>query len=672
MADEPNGDVHCPSALDPGQLGFMCGIEVHQQLATGKLHSRQTGELYDVTVDTLPEDWPRFERRLRASRGEGGAVDVAARFESKRNRTFVYAQSPNAGLIELDEQPPLALDNDAVDITLTVAALLKSQPVSLIQTMRKTVVDGSNTSGFQRTSLIATNGVLSTEEGPVGVDVVCLEEDSARKLDTVDLPHGQQVMYNLDRLGLPLIEIATSPDVRSPDHAKTTAIALGRVLRRTRRVRRGLGSIRQDLNVSIGAGDRVEIKGCQDLAWIPQIIRLEMARQLHFYRLANELRASLDLPPLPPHRDLDDDAVEENVAKAVEHQLPLDLHDVSAVFTDTESGMVSEGLGNGAVVLALPLKGLLGRFGTKALDEDGAQLPRLGRELAGAAKLAGVKGIFHADELPAYGIASGELSALRDHLELEENDGFVLCCAPEWQAQLALEAALNRARMAWHRIPQEVRNVVVKKGAPEDGTTSPMRPLPGRSRMYPETDIPPQALPAHRWAEISENLPMSDEQRAERLAGYDTSTDQSEQLLARELDDVFCEHADGLPDKAWAALLLNHDASSPQTLANILWLREDGALARDHVETVVEAHAGRSLSKDELSAYCIEHDLAPADIGGLEDVIAAIVAERLSFVQERGMGAMGPLMGLVMQAAGGADGKEVSALLRTAIQSVLE
>ena len=672
MAGEPKGDVHRPSTLDPEQLGFMCGIEVHQQLATGKLHSRQSGELYDVTVDTLPENWPRFERRLRASRGEGGAVDVAARFESKRNRTFVYAQSPNAGLIELDEQPPLGLDQQALDITLTVAALLNSQPVSLIQTMRKTVVDGSNTSGFQRTSLIATDGVLSTEEGPVGVDVVCLEEDSARKLDTVDLPHGQQVMYNLDRLGLPLIEIATSPDVRSPDHAKTTAMALGRVLRRTRRVRRGLGSIRQDLNVSIGAGDRVEIKGCQDLGWIPRIIRLEMARQLHFYRLANELRASLHLPSLPPHRDHDDEAVETKVAAVVAEHLPLTLHDASAVFSDTESGMVADALSNGAVVLALPLKGLLGRFGTKTLDEDGAQLPRLGRELAGAAKLAGVKGIFHADELPAYGITVDEVQSVRDLLALEDSDGFVLCCAPEWQAQLALEAVLPRARKAWHRTPQEVRNVVVKKGAPEDGTTSPMRPLPGRSRMYPETDVPPQLLSVERWTSISEDLPMSDEQRSARLGDHDISKDQSEQLRARELDDVFCEHVGQLPAKAWAALLLNNADARPQTLAYILSLREDGALARDHVDAVVQAHAERSVSREELSEYCANHNLAPADIGGLEEVINSIVAERLSFVQERGMGAMGPLMGVVMQAAGGADGKEVSALLRAAIQSVLE
>ena len=112
---EPQGEVSDANALDPEALGFMCGIEVHQQLATGKLHSRQSGELYDVTEETVPEAWPRTRRRLRAARGEGGAVDVAARFEAKRRRSFEYVQSPNAGLIELDERPPLPLDVDAVD-----------------------------------------------------------------------------------------------------------------------------------------------------------------------------------------------------------------------------------------------------------------------------------------------------------------------------------------------------------------------------------------------------------------------------------------------------------------------------------------------------------------------------------------------------------------------------
>ena len=341
---EPEGDVADAEGLNPDNLGFMCGIEVHQQLATGKLHSRQPGDLYDVTMDTLPEEWPRFSRKLRAARGEGGKIDIAARFETRRNRSFEYVQSPNSGLIELDDQPPLSHDESALDIALTTSALLNAKPVSLLQTMRKTVVDGSNTSGFQRTTLISTGGTLQTSSDPVGISVLCLEEDSARKLDTYATESGECVIYNLDRLGLPLIEIATEPDVKSPEHAKETSIALGRTLRQTRRVRRGLGSIRQDLNVSIACGDRIEIKGCQDLDWIPRIIKLEMARQLHFYRLANTLRSQLSLPDLPSDRRLDDEKSEALVSEKVSQALPLKLIDVTDEFTNCESKMVVNGL----------------------------------------------------------------------------------------------------------------------------------------------------------------------------------------------------------------------------------------------------------------------------------------------------------------------------------------
>ena len=491
---EPEGDVSDVESLDPNQLGFMCGIEVHQQLATGKLHSRQPGDLYDVTMETLPEQWPRFSRKLRAARGEGGKIDIAARFETRRNRLFEYVQSPNSGLIELDDQPPLTHDKDALDIALTTSALLEANPVSLLQTMRKTVVDGSNTSGFQRTTLISTGGTLQTTTAPVGISVLCLEEDSARKLDTFATDSGECVIYNLDRLGLPLIEIATEPDVKTPEHAKETSIALGRTLRQTRRVRRGLGSIRQDLNVSLACGDRIEIKGCQDLNWIPRIIKLEMARQLHFYRLANTLRTELSLPLLPSDRRQDDSEIEAQVEQQVAEKLPLQLIDVTKDFSNCQSKMVVNGLEQSFTMLALPLPGLAGKIGTKSVDNEGAQLPRLGRELAGAAKLAGVKGVFHSDELPAYGIEAEHVESVRSSLDLSISDGFVLCLARKWQAELALESVLLRARAAWHRIPQEVRNVVIKKGAPDDGTTAPMRPLPGGARMYPETDIPSQKL----------------------------------------------------------------------------------------------------------------------------------------------------------------------------------
>ncbi|MAY05493.1 MAG: Glu-tRNA(Gln) amidotransferase GatDE subunit E [Euryarchaeota archaeon] len=672
MADavrqEPEGDVTDASTFDTKQLGFMCGIEVHQQLATGKLHSRQPSVLYDVTIDTVPEDWPRYARKLRLASGEGGKVDVAARFEKRRNRSFVYIQSPNSGLIELDESPPLSHDADAMDVALTVSAMLQANPVGAVQTMRKTVVDGSNTSGFQRTSLISTGGVLVTDTGDVGIDVLCLEEDSARKLDSLPTTNGEQVIYNLDRLGVPLIEIATSPDIQSPEHAKETAKALGRTLRDTRRVRRGLGSIRQDLNVSVACGDRVEIKGCQDLAWIPRIVRLEMVRQVHMYRLANELRSDLNLPPLPPNRELDDDAVESAVAKAASNHIPLMCTDVTSAFTSCESRMVRDGLDQGFTMIALPLKGFDGKIGSKTMDAEGAQLPRLGRELAGAAKLAGVRGVFHSDELPAYGIEENHVQQVRSVLDLDSKDAFVLCLAPDWQAHLALESVGQRARKAFHRIPQEVRNVVIKKGAPDDGTTTPMRPLPGGARMYPETDVPTILVTEDHWKRTIENLPMRQEERMERLKETELSEDQCKQLLSRELDDVFFD-THSTKSKAWATMLLEYESVHPEVLSCILSVRENGGLTRESIEQTVEHFAqSRHVSTQEIQTFSEEHGLVPADVGDLESIVEQLVLERLDFVKERGMGAMGPLMGVVMGACPGVDGKEVSAVLRTIIQ----
>ena len=672
MADvthqEPQGDVTDASTFDTEQLGFMCGIEVHQQLATGKLHSRQPSELFDVTIDTVPGEWPRYARKLRLASGEGGKVDVAARFEKRRNRSFVYIQSPNSGLIELDESPPLSHDSDALDVALTVSAMLGAKPVGAVQTMRKTVVDGSNTSGFQRTSLISTDGTLKTDTGDVGIDVLCLEEDSARKLDTIPTDHGEQVIYNLDRLGVPLIEIATSPDIQSPEHAKETAMALGRTLRDTRRVRRGLGSIRQDLNVSVACGDRVEIKGCQDLGWIPRIVRLEMVRQVHMYRLANELRSSLGLPPLPSNRDLDDIGMESKVAEAVAQHIPLEYTDVTNAFASCESRMVTEGLAKGYTMLSLPLNGFAGKIGSKTLDVEGAQLPRLGRELAGAAKLAGVRGVFHSDELPAYGIEQEHVEAVRKQLELAPNDAFVLCLAPSWQARLALESVGRRARHAFHRIPQEVRNVVVRKGAPDDGTTTPMRPLPGGARMYPETDVPTIPIHYDHWQAIIQNLPMRQEERMERLAQTELSEDQCKQLLSRELDDVFFNHHES-KTKAWGTLLLEHESVQPAVLSSILTVREAGGITREGIEQVVDNFAqSHHVTTQEIEAYADENGLVPADIGDLESIVEGIVLERIDFVQERGMAAMGPLMGVVMGACPGVDGKEVSAVLRAMIQ----
>jgi len=656
-------------------------------------------ELYDFGLDEMPKTWNRSHRKLRAAQGEGGRVDVTARFESQRNRSFVYLQSPNAGLIELDEAPPLSHDSDAVDTVLTIAAMMNAKPVSSMQVMRKTVVDGSNTSGFQRTTLVATNGFIETDLGNVGIDVICLEEDSARKLETKPTSDGEVVFYTLDRLGVPLVEIATAPDIQTPEHAQSVALMLGTLLRETRRVRRGLGSIRQDLNVSIACGVRVEIKGCQDLDWIPQIIKIEMARQLHMYRLANELREEAELPALPPDRRLDSIPVENRVALSATSRLPLETSDLTNLFINCQSDMLQKSISSGSIVLALKLPGFAGKIGSKKLDESGAQLPRLGRELASSAKQAGVAGIFHSDELPAYGIIESEINSVRKQLDLSESDAFVLCVAPKWQAELALESVLLRVRAAFHRIPGEVRNVVIRKGSPEDGTTTAMRPLPSGARMYPETDLPVLSLDPKRWDNIQSNLPMNREQRIARLQGYDISSNQLEALLGAELDDLFISGiAEGglstpsLPAKAWASILLDNSRSeiakeanmsisqvSWELLAFLVFAREEKIITRDGLIPIgklylMEINAS-PLTLDEKVSWISEiaksEGFAPANTNSVEQAVDATLAERAEFVKEKGMAAVGPLMGMVMGKLGGsADGKLVSQMLLEKIKSM--
>ena len=699
MGEEPLGDISDVKSLNPQQLGFMCGLEIHQQLNTGKLHSREKGELYDYTIETLPDNLFRTRRKLRAASGEGGKIDIAARFETRRNRSFVYVKSPNAGLIELDDQPPLEHDKDAVEIALVVSAMLNAHPVGTLQAMRKTVVDGSNTSGFQRTTLVSTHGRLDTKTGAVGVSVICLEEDSARKLSSELTTNGEVVTWNLDRLGIPLIEIATDPDVKNPDHAKETAIALGGLLRDTRKVRRGLGSIRQDLNVSIACGDRVEIKGCQDLEWIPRIIELEMARQLHFYRLTNELREAIGEPKLPPNRDDDEEELEMNIAQKLVEIIPFEINDCTQVLKDCESKMIQNSLKNKSSILCVKLPFLSGKLGTKTLDIEGAQLPRLGRELAGAAKLAGVAGIFHSDELPAYGITESNVADIKKVANCSESDAFALCVAPEWQAELALESVILRARKAWQRSIQEVRNVVVKKGAPEDGTTTAMRPLPTGARMYPETDVPSFELTKLHWDEISNKLPLTQNERLDRLSPFEISSDQQKQLVSRQLDDEFFAGATGkldldkLPVKAWASLLLESsrvqiskganihlEEVSIQMLAGLLLVREAGGVTRDGlvelgINMILE---GGTNLEGNLNAFIEEcHKkaellgLKPSDESSIEAAVDKILKERADFIAERGMAAMGPLMGLIIKELGdGADGKIISTILKSKLDNI--
>jgi len=264
-------------------LGLKIGIEIHQQLDTNKLFCECPSSIRADKPDI------KIKRKLNPVAGETGKIDIAAAYEAEKKKTFVYeAYSQETCLLELDEEPPHAINQEALKIALQISLLLNATPVNVSQVMRKTVIDGSNTSGFQRTMIIARDGYVKIDNQKISIPAIMLEEDSARRTaETKD-----SVTFKLDRLGIPLVEISTSPEIKNAEQAKKVALKIGDILRACK-VKRGIGTIRQDVNLSIRNGARTEIKGVQEPALIPKTIEKEIERQKELLKKRKKVEATV-------------------------------------------------------------------------------------------------------------------------------------------------------------------------------------------------------------------------------------------------------------------------------------------------------------------------------------------------------------------------------------------
>ena len=310
--------------MDYEKIGFKAGLEIHQQLDSGKLFSR--------TPSLLRSDEPDYiiKRKLHAIAGETGEVDLAVMHEASFDKEFIYqGYNDSISLIELDEAPPEAIDKNALEIVLQIALLLNCEILPISQIMRKTVIDGSNTGGFQRTVLIAQNGFIETTQGKVKIETIALEEDSARVISRDE----EKVIYRLDRLGIPLVEIATAPELKTPEQVKEVALKIGEILRSCK-VKRGIGTIRQDVNISISGHPRVEIKGFQDVKMFIPTIEKEILRQQNDKNGKSEVRNAMPdgetkfLRPMPgsarmyPETDLSLLEISRNTINEIKNRLP--------------------------------------------------------------------------------------------------------------------------------------------------------------------------------------------------------------------------------------------------------------------------------------------------------------------------------------------------------------
>jgi len=448
-----------------------CGIEIHQRLATEK-------KLFCGCSAQPSEEKPiaTVERMQRAVAGELGDVDLAALHEYSRGRKYRYQIFPQTTcLVELDEEPPHSMNGEALEIAVEVCLLLNSKVVDEVEVMRKTVIDGSNTSGFQRTSIIGLGGFIETSKGRVGIEAICLEEESSGIVGE----KAGEITYRLDRLGIPLVEIATSPGIKDAKHAREVAEKLGMILRATGKVQRGIGTIRQDINISVPEGARVEVKGAQELGLIETIVDKEVRRQEKLVKIKGELEKRFG---------------KKRFGKPA-------VVEVTEIFKNSASKLLRK-----ECVLAMKLEKFAGLLGDELYENR-----RLGTEFSDyAVAKAGVGGIIHSDEkLEKYPISGEEAGAVRKKLGAPADDAFVIVAGERKTCEKALEAVYERVMQTFEGPQNEVRKVL------PDGGTSYMRPMPGSARLYPETDVPPIEISRKLVEGIK--LPEMPEERKARL-----------------------------------------------------------------------------------------------------------------------------------------------------------
>ncbi|MEA4978138.1 MAG: Glu-tRNA(Gln) amidotransferase subunit GatE [Methanomassiliicoccaceae archaeon] len=616
---------------------MMCGIEIHQQLDTKKLF---------CSCDTIlcDEGFGAHFRKLRPTTSEMGEVDRAALAQFQRHMGFRYQCCHGAScLVDLDEEPPHEVNKEAMETSLMFSAMLNSDITDEIHFMRKIVVDGSNTSGFQRTALVATGGEVDVNGKKISILSVCLEEDAARKIET----KGNEVTYRLDRLGFPLVEVATGPDMRTPEEVMEVAMRLGSLLRATKKVKRGIGTIREDLNISIPGGARIEIKGVQELKMLPDFVRNEVNRQKMLL------------------------TVKDILVKRGVKPVSSKIVDATDVFRDCPSKIVTGAIKGKGVVLAVKLPGFSG-----VMNGDSGKL-RLGSEMAQRARTHGVKGIFHSDELPNYGIEQEFVDALKEYLGISSaDDAFVICAAPEATAREALIAATERANEALEGIPEETRDPL------PDGTTKYSRPLPGAARMYPETDVPPTLITEERIAEIRASMPEFPEEIEKRLVNqYGINSQQAHQMLRESNDELFEKLAGtyrGLASAIATTLTntyseLDHEGVVTADIQDVAIMEIFRMLAHNKFAKEALPDIIREVSKGtDPSAAVSKLGLEAVEEDEAAKIVAAIVKEREDFVRNRGMEAIGPLMGPVMAALRGKiDGKAANDILVKEISKLI-
>ena len=623
------------------KIGMKVGLEIHQQLSTNK---KLFCNCSQIETDEFTS---KFSRKLRASKSELGEYDPAAIFESKKSKKMIYYTNPNSCcLVEQDEEPPHDLDPDAKNIALLIASSLKSNIFSEIYPMRKMVIDGSNTSGFQRTMLVSQGGYLDVEGQKIEVQSICLEEDAAKLLGDQE----NEREFSLERLGIPLVEIALEPISAGPSEMRKIALTLGRLLRTTKKVTRGLGSIRQDVNVSVAGSGVVEVKGVQQLDQLEKVVEYEAKRQ-HGLILISEKLKKLKLEKITNN----------------------EIFDITESMKKCKSKIIQKALKDNAVIKAIKIKNFSGMFSYSPYEDI-----RLGKEIGQLVRFFGIGGVFHLDELPNYGIEQSDIENIKKILKIDDDDSFLIIAGQDSKINYAVDSIINRIEDAKKGVPAETRV------ATQTGETLYLRPRPGASRMYPETDIPPIVVTNEELHTAQKNIPKSwNESLLELQKKYELNPQLAEQIFDSDylelfeevcknnksspnfVASIFCSTIRNLERQGLDASLL----SSEEISKSFEYLNQD-KLSKESIEIIFEQiMSGKALSVEEAIEKTALSTLSEEE---LEQICKSVIEKNHNLINSQEARAIGPIMGIVMkQTRGKASGEKVNLLLQKKIKEYL-
>ena len=622
------------------------GLEIHQQLASkNKLFC-------DCKIIESNEYDFTFKRNLRPTQSEMGSYDQAALFESKKIKTVKYQSSKNANcLIESDEEPPRTVNNEALELVLTISLALNCTIEDELHIMRKIVIDGSNTTGFQRTILVGRNGFLEVEGIRVGIQSVCLEEDAARIINE-DKKEDENKAYSLDRLGIPLIEIALEPISNSPIFVTNVAQTVGRLLRSTKKVTRGLGSIRQDVNISTENGPVVEVKGVQQLSQLPLVIEYERKRQDALNQIANELKK----------RDIDESSFIDNVT------------DVTQLLSKSSSKVVKKILTGDSRFTAFVLRRFKG-----ILSFEPYPGIRLGKELGDLVKVYGIGGIFHSDELPNYGITTEDVESISDVLRMDKNDAFVLIGGPTKSLNTVLLELFTRIKKGFSGIVPETRSARL------DGVTVFSRPKPGSSRMYPETDIPYILIDEGKLKQLSQDTPQQWNEIIDQICKkYNINKTLAENIFDSKYFSLFekiVSHTSTSPSFVISKLTEDlvsmeregYDSSilSEDVLFCLFTELDNSRITKESIPLVIEKLLkNESMDVDEIISSFGTESISE---GYVDQTISKIIHENSNVISQKGLDSVGLLMGRCMEVLRGKiDGEKVNKKLIAKLTEYLQ